>query len=95
MKRKRNKIFMIDTADVLKEMDAKHRRERKLDDEAHERSKEFVARVCNSGLVADVLPSGPPPLLQIICLGCNREVLGDGIMCPHCPPGTLQQFITV
>lgn len=69
---------MKTTAEVLAEMDAAFVRRRDQDRAAHERSKWFVACVCDAGLVDDVEPTVPQRALEHVALVCGvcGRVLG-------------------
>ena len=64
------------TEDVLKDMHARHLRERRVSDEAHASTMEFVRSVCDAGLVTDVepTPGAVVKIMPLICALCGKEI---------------------
>ena len=64
------------TEDVLKDMHARHLRERRETDEAHASTLEFVRSLCDAGLVTDVepTPSARVEIAPLTCALCGKEI---------------------
>ena len=85
---------MKTTNDILKAMDEAHARKVEQDFESLESQKEFIRSLCDSGLVDGIEPSGPRQIIGCTCLGCDKEIPGDDMVCPTCPMGTPIQMST-